>query len=216
MSRAELMQAIKGGKADRVGELLAAEPGLGAATDEAGVPAVLLALYHRQGAIAEQLAAARDELDLFEATALGRVERTEALLQQDGAGAQARSADGFTPLHLACFMGRPECARILVDAGADVNAVADNPSRVRPLHSAVASRQSAIAEMLLERGAEVDARQQAGYTPLHAAALHGDEPLVGLLLDRGADPRLTAEDGTDAAGFARKGGFEDLARRLEA
>jgi ankyrin repeat protein len=215
MSGAELIDAIKGGEADRVGELLMADPGLATATDEAGVPAVLVALYHRQGAIAERLASAKGELDLLEAAALGRPARAEAILEAEPSRAGERSADGFTALHLACFMGQPECARILVEAGADVNAVADNPPRVRPLHSAVASRQSAIAEMLLDHGAEVDARQQAGYTSLHAAALHGDEPLVRLLLDRGADPRLTADDGTDAAGFARKGGFEDLAGRLE-
>jgi ankyrin repeat protein len=214
VSRAELIEAVKAGQVDRVGELLGANPGLASATDEAGVPAVLVALYHRQPAVAEQLAAAKGELDILEAAALGRAGRVEALLREDGSRAGARSADGFTALHLACFMGQAECARILVEAGADANARADNPTRVRPLHSATAARQHAIAALLLAHGAEVDARQQAGYTALHAAALHGDEPLVSLLLERGADPRLTADDGTDAAGFARKGGFEDLARRL--
>lgn len=214
MSQGELMKAIKQGDADRVEELLRADPGRAATTDEAGVTAVLVALYHRQPAVAERLAAAKGELDLFEAAALGRMGRVEALLQEDRGRAEARTPDGFGALHLACFMGRPECARILVEAGADVDAEADNPTRVRPLHSAAAARQPAIAELLLARGAEVDARQQAGYTALHAAALHGDEAMVSLLLERGADPRLTADDGTDAAGFARKGGFEQLARRL--
>jgi hypothetical protein len=46
--------------------------------------------------------------------------------------------------------------------------------------------------------------------------MHGDEALVDLLLGHGADPRLAAEDGKDAIGFARAGGFSALADRLAA
>ncbi len=40
---------------------------------------------------------------------------------------------------------------------------------------------------LLDRGAEVNARGEAGRTPLHAAVARGDADLVNLLLDRGAE-----------------------------
>jgi ankyrin repeat protein len=70
--------------------------------------------------------------------------------------------------------------------------------------------------LLLDHGAEVDARQQAGYTALQAAAIHGDEELSDLLLSRGADPALRSDDGKSAADLAREKGHQALAGRLEA
>lgn len=60
------------------------------------------------------------------------------------------SADGFTPLHWAAFCNRSEVARQLIDHGADVNAVAENDSRVRPLHGAAASGANKVVSRLLE------------------------------------------------------------------
>jgi ankyrin repeat protein len=216
VSMDEMAEAVKCGDVARVQALLGADPGLAAEKDEAGVSLILLALYHRQPETAEALAEAKGELDVFEAAGLGRAAQLIAALQGDPTLTRSRSADGFTALHLACFFGQPECARALVEAGADVNVAAENPSRVRPLHSAVAARQRPIAELLLGRGAEVDPQQRGGYTALHSAAMHGDEALVDLLLAHGANPRLAAEDGKDAMGFAREGGFSELAGRLVA
>jgi len=214
VSMDEMTEAVKSGDVTRVRALLGADPGLAAEKDEAGVSLILLALYHRQPEAAEALAEAKGELDVYEAAALGRMTQLTAALQGDRTLARSRSADGFTALHLACFFGQPESARVLADAGADLDVAAENPSRVRPLHSAVAARQLPIAELLLGRGAEVDPQQRGGYTALHSAAMHGDEALVDLLLGHGADPRLAAEDGKDAIGFAREGGFSELADRL--
>jgi ankyrin repeat protein len=68
--------------------------------------------------------------------------------------------------------------------------------------------------MLLDHGADVDARQQAGWTALHAAAQHGDTDLAELLLSRGADPRLRSDEGKDAMDLARANGHAALAERL--
>ena len=43
-----------------------------------------------------------------------------------------------------------------------------------PLHSAVANRNVAIARMLVEHGADVNAAQQDDFTPLMEAAQNGD------------------------------------------
>ena len=75
---------------------------------------------------------------------------------------------------------------MLLDRGADPNAVSRNPMAVQPLHSAAASRAVGIITMLLDHGADVNARQQGGWTPLHAAAIFGDLALVELLLKNGA------------------------------
>ena len=61
-----------------------------------------------------------------------------------------------------------------------------------PLHSAAAAHDPAVryelAELLLDSGADPNARQQDEYTPLMAADQHGDMRLRELLLDRGATP----------------------------
>jgi hypothetical protein len=47
------------------------------------------------------------------------------------------------------------------------------------------------------------------------AARYGAEPSVDLLLQRGADPKLKNDRQLSAADFARQGGREALAQRLE-
>ena len=61
-------------------------------------------------------------------------------------------------------------ARLLLEAGADVNLRNDHGST--PLHSVAAMPPAgnAVASALLERGADVNARNDFGHTPLHAAA----------------------------------------------
>jgi ankyrin repeat protein len=176
---------------------------------------LLQALY--EGRLDDALAAAatRDDLDLFEASALGDAARVRAWVARDRDGVTACTDDGFTALHLAAFFGTPEAMEVLIDAGADVAAVARNDMRVTPLHSAAASRDVAKLAILLDAGAPVDAQQQGGYTALHEAAMHGAVDRVQLLLDHGADVDVATDDGRTALDMAREGGHADAARLLE-
>jgi ankyrin repeat protein len=212
----DLVAAIKAGDTARVRDLLRGEPGLAARRDVAGVSMVLLALYHQRREAAEAVLQAQPPLDVFDAAATGRLDRLRALLAADPGAANAWAADGFFPLGLACFFRQPDAARLLLEAGADARAAARNPMRVTALHAAAAARDVATARALLDRGAEVDARQQAGFTALHSAAQHGDVALVDLLLSRGADASLRSDDGKDAAHHARDQGHQALAERLAA
>ena len=150
---------------------------------------VLKAIYRGDREEAERLAAGRD-LDVFEATALGRTDRLQELLAEDPSLANAWAEDGFQPLGLASFFGHAEAARLLVERGAEVNSASRNAMKVMPLHSAAAARDPQvryeIAQLLLEAGADPNARQQDDYTPLMAADQHGDERLRELLVAHGA------------------------------
>jgi ankyrin repeat protein len=210
----DLAEAVRKGDVAGVREMLKQEPALAAARDGKGVSMLLLALYHQQREVAEALLAANPPLDVFDAAAVGRLDRLRELLARDRTSANAWSADGFFPLGLACFFRQPEAVRLLLEAGADARAAARNPMRVTGLHAAAAARSAPIARMLLDHGADVNARQQAAYTALHAAAQHGDVELVDLLLSRGADPALRSEDGKDATAHARASGHDALADRL--
>jgi uncharacterized protein len=150
---------------------------------------ILQAIYRGDTGEAERLAAGK-ELDVFEASALGTVERVRELLEADPSVANAWADDGFQPLGLASFFGHADVARLLVQHGAEVNSASRNQMKVMPLHSAAAAQDAdvryEIAQLLLEAGADPNARQQDEYTPLMAADQHGDARLRHLLVGHGA------------------------------
>jgi ankyrin repeat protein len=155
----------------------------------------MLAVYRGDSEEVERLLALDPELDVFEAAAVGRIDRLRELLDADPELVRARSVDDGTALHFAAFFRQPEATRLLVERGADLEAVASTFGNVTPLHSACASGERESARILLEAGADPNVRQQGGFTPLHAAAQNGDEELTRLLLARGADPEAAADDG---------------------
>lgn len=182
----DLVEAIT---SDRFPWMLREQPELASATDEHGVPALLLACYHRNGEAKAALIAAGAPIGALEAAALGEAE----LL--DGADLTVRTGDGFTPLHLAAFFGGAEAVRVILATGAAPDADAVNRFKVRPIHSATAARDHESVRALLEAGADPNARQQGGYTPLHSAAHSEDFDLVRLLLDHNADCALFDDEG---------------------
>jgi uncharacterized protein len=164
MQSEQFFETLRAGDAERVSSFLRERPELAAARDGAGLSAVTWALYNRKSDLVALLVAAGPPLDLFEAAALGLTDDVAAHVARDPDGVRAYSKDGFTALHLASFFARSEVARLLVDRGADVRALARNPSRVEPLHSAAAAGQSDIALLLLGAGADPNARQISGFT----------------------------------------------------
>jgi ankyrin repeat protein len=216
MSVTELHQAIERGDAAGLSALLARDPALAAARDPNGISPIMKALYFRHPELVPAIVAQAQPLDVFEAAASGDETRLTALLAADPALARARSADGGTALHFAAFFARPGCALRLIDAGADVHAVAAAFGNVTPLHSALAASSEPIAAMLIDAGADPNARQAGGFTPLHAAAFHGLRDSAQRLLARGADPALVNDEGLDAAALADKQGHPEFAATLRA
>lgn len=210
----ELIEAVKAGQAERVAAIVGADPELASVRDADGVSVLMLSRYRTDRAVTDALLAADPELDVFEAAALGYLDRLRARLDDDAAAVGSRSADGYTALHFAAFFAKPEAARILIEAGAPVDTVAANEMRVQPLHSAATGRQIEICRLLLAAGAEVDARQAGGFTPLHEAAQNGDPEMVELFLSAGADPNGRTDDGRTAAELADAASHPDVARRL--
>jgi uncharacterized Zn finger protein (UPF0148 family)/uncharacterized protein (DUF433 family) len=70
--------------------------------------------------------------------------------------------------------------------------------------------------LLLERGADVNARNPGGHTPLTAAATAGHTDAVKLLLNEGADPNSKKVYHRSALELAVEGGHSDVVKLLEA
>jgi len=205
MSNEKFIAAIQSGDAARVTKLLDADPSLANAT--AGpASALLLAMYHGHPEIAKLIASRRATLTAHEAAALGDVDRVRSLVTHDPTLLNKHAADGFSLLGFGTFFGHDEVDRYLLDAGADVNVQATNPARVGPVHAAAAVRNHSMMKLLLERGANPNAKQSLDYTPLHTAAARGDVEMARLLLAHGATRDAKGSDGKTPADVAREHG----------
>jgi ankyrin repeat protein len=207
-------ELLKAGDMDGLRRLLKESPDAAQARNDNGESLLMHVLYRGQRDLAKVIAERKLELDIFEAASLGRIKILEKLLG-DASAINAYSKDGFTALHFACYFGQPEAAGLLIEKGARVDAVASNPTKVMPLHSAASSRNLEAARLLLNHGAPINARQQAGWVPLHAAAQNGDRDMVALFLEHKADVLLVNDDGKTAAMVAREKGHTQVADVLE-
>jgi adenosylhomocysteine nucleosidase len=213
-SASELLDAVRAGDAARVTALVRDDPALAATRGKDGVSALMLSRYRFDRAVSDALLAADPELDIFEATALGYIDRLNERLLEDPSRVDAFSPDGFTALHFAAFFGKPESARVLLQAGAPVDVYTRNDFANLPLHAAAAGRNIEVCRMLLAAGSDVNARQHGGFTPLHEAAQHGDVEMAELFLSAGADPSVRADDGATPGEIAARAGHADLSDRI--
>lgn len=207
----QLIEAVKAGKADDVARMLDAQPALVGAQGDNGTSAILLALYHRHPAIAQLFVDRGAPLDVFEASALGRVDRVAVLIAEDATRVSAYAPDGFYPIGLAAFFAHLGVVQALIAAGADVRAAARNPFKVQAVHAAVAGHDLDVVRAVLGAGADANAQQQEGFRPLHEAAVSGNRPLAELLVAHGANPRLVNDAGKNSIDFARDKGHHELA-----
>lgn len=137
-------------------------------------------------------------------------EVVKALIEH-GSDFNAGSKTGFTAMLFAARVGDVESARILVEAGANVNEVTPiqgNPeAKTTPLLLASASTREALAIFLLEKGADPNA-WDGRFAPLHYvmkgyAYLHfrpSMPELAKALLARGADPNVRGAGRGGSAG----------------
>jgi ankyrin len=125
------------------------------------------------------------------------------------AGLVGGGSGGLTPLVFAAREGDIESAKVLLDAGADINQTTEYGWT--PLLVAANNRNYKLGAMLLERGANPNIANKGGWTPLYLATDNrniegGDYPVpkpdmdhlefIKLLLDKGADPNMRVKDNT--------------------
>jgi ankyrin repeat protein len=155
---------------------------------------LLEALYRGDRDRVQALLADDPELNVFEAAALGKTGRVRELVESDPSLVNAYGDDGFHPLGLACFFGHVETARLLLESGAEVDALSRNERiQTAAIHAAAAAAGSdentryELVKLVLEHGADPNLRQGGGFRPIDAARQNGDKRVEELLLLRGAE-----------------------------
>ncbi|MCA9294958.1 MAG: ankyrin repeat domain-containing protein [Phycisphaerales bacterium] len=215
MASTDIFDLIAQGDVESIRTVVADIPGVGRSMNAQGMSALMMALYHRRQDIVALLRPGAEPLNIHEAAALGDVSAILRAVEANTDAVNRMSADGFTPLHIACYFGNHDAALACLNHGADLHAVSANPSRLCPIHSAAAGGHREIIQLLLRNGADPNCVQHGGWTALHSAAGHGHVEMVRTLLDGGAHAHQASDDGKTPADMARERSHGQLAGWLE-
>jgi hypothetical protein len=117
---------------------------------------------------------------LHHAAVAGAVPMIEWLLSK-GADVEAANTEAMTPLFEAIRNGKDEAARVLIERGAKIGGA---------LHRAARNNRTAVMEIVIAKGADIEAREQ-GYTPLmFVTRTSGPFEALELLVKKGANINL--------------------------
>jgi len=122
------------------------------------------------------------------AAAQGQADRCRQLLESPEANVQVdiEKSDGSTPLMLAAAMGHTDAVRVLLDAGANVEAV--GRMGATSLMMAASLGHIEVVNVLIQHGADINKKHSyAGTTALHFAAEVGHVEVIRALCRAGAD-----------------------------
>ena len=183
---------------------------------------------------------------LYYASSRGNLKAAQLLIKH-GADTNAQCVSSMRPLHIASTKGRPEVLRLLVENGADVNALvygvwtavylASQEGHLEvmrvllesgadpnvlwwngtPLSEALRLNYWEVAQLLLQYGADINARDDRGNTLLHRAVFAVDERSVQQLLNCSADIHARNWNGETAlqVASAKDIRWEDVAKIID-
>jgi uncharacterized protein len=186
-----LMAVARSGKVEAARLLLEARADVNAREEWGGQTAVMWAAAQSQAEMVKLLASNGADLN-----ARGVIRQWERKVITEPRPKDMNKG-GFTPLLYAAREGCVDCARYLIEAGADPNL--EDPERVTPLNMALLNLHFECAAYLIKAGADVDKWDLFGRSPLYMAADTSTLPVKG----NGAMAVLPSEDSVTALDVAR-------------
>jgi ankyrin repeat protein len=160
------------------------------ATDKNGKTTLDWAAENGQQDVAQLLRAHGVAVNIYDAAALGYLDKLKALLDEHADLVFSKDYENRTPLLLAAATGQTNAVAMLLAYKADVHSRDDEGET--PLHIAAFYDYVGVAELLLANKADVNARDNEDKTPLHKAVMWGHTDMVKLLLANKAD--INAKD----------------------
>lgn len=154
--------------------------------------------------------------EVFQAAQQGNAARLKEVLESHPALANTENNEGLTPLGYAAHFGKEAAVQVLIDYGAEVDAVSHSKISFIPsntaLHAAIAGeRDMGVIRLLLNKGAQTHILDSDGHTALHSAAFHSDNvELIRLLIEHGADIHAKIEGGESVLAMAIQQGNHNV------
>jgi ankyrin repeat protein len=120
-----------------------------------------------------------------------------------------------TALVAAVWAGNESIIKLLADAGAKIDHVVTRRN-LTPLHLVCQDDddRAAVAQLLIDEGADVNVKDADGFTPLMIAIVSGNENIVKVLIDEGADVNAKEAKGFTPLMIAIVSGNENIVKVL--
>ena len=207
---ARLHHAAADGKIEHV-KLLISEGADVNARDQKGLTPALIALDACELAMVDLLVEkGADTTTPHLAAYTGDLRGIKSLLEKDG---PVDSLEGLTLLHAASAGGHIDVVEYLIAEGFEATATTED-NKTTPLHLVAVSGHEEVAGLLIDKGANVNAKDGRGCAPLYLAAQYGDIEVAQALLAEGADPNQENSNGKTPLQAAAGNGHRAIAQLL--
>ncbi|MCP4574536.1 MAG: hypothetical protein GY838_19470 [bacterium] len=152
--------------------------------------------------------------EIHRAVEAGDADLVATLIGADPGLVSAQDTDQFRelPLHVAAAHGQVDIARLLLDAGAQVDAGDSDLST--PLHVAAVRGQLAMVNLLIDRGADLAFQDNNGAWSMSFAVSRNDTTIIERIMEAGAPLDLVTANGTTLVHMAASRGRTDLFARF--